>query len=40
MGRLRLENLASGKYFLVMTSLNSRGMESKYTPELSFDLGS
>jgi len=35
-----IENLAAGKYFLVMTSVNSSGMESKYTPELSFDLGS
>jgi hypothetical protein len=34
-----IENLAAGKYFLVMTSVNSSGMESKYTPEISFDLG-
>jgi hypothetical protein len=34
-----IENLAAGKYFLVMTSVNSGGVESKYTPEISFDLG-
>ena len=33
-----IDNLAPGRYFLVMTSVNSRGMESKYTPELTFDL--
>jgi hypothetical protein len=32
-------NLAAGKYFLAMTSVNSGGMESKHTPEISFDLG-
>lgn len=34
-----IENLVPGKYFLVMTSVNSDGLESKYTPELAFDLG-
>jgi hypothetical protein len=34
-----IENLAPGSYFLVMTSVNSSDMESRYTPELSFDLG-
>jgi hypothetical protein len=34
-----IENLATGKYFLVMTSVNSGGMESKYTPEMVFDPG-
>lgn len=34
-----IENLAPGKYFLVMTSVNSDGLESEYTPELVFDLG-
>jgi hypothetical protein len=33
-----IENLAAGRYFLVMTSVNSSGLESKYTPEISFDL--
>jgi hypothetical protein len=34
-----IENLAPGRYFLAMTSVNSSDMESRYTPELSFDLG-
>jgi hypothetical protein len=34
-----IENLADGQHYLVMTSINSAGMESKYTPELSFELG-
>jgi hypothetical protein len=34
-----IDNLTAGKYFLAMTSVNSSGMESKYTPEISFDLG-
>jgi hypothetical protein len=34
-----IENLVTGKYFLVMTSVNSDGLESKYTPELALDLG-
>ena len=34
-----IQNLAPGRYFLAMTSVNSRDMESRYTPELSFDLG-
>lgn len=34
-----IENLAPGKYFLVMTSINGSGLESKYTPELAFDVG-
>jgi hypothetical protein len=32
-------NLAAGNYFLAMTSVNSGGMESRPTPEISFDLG-
>jgi hypothetical protein len=34
-----IDNLSPGTYFLVMTSINSRGVESKYTPEISFELG-
>jgi Putative Ig domain len=34
-----IDNLAPGTYFLVMTSVNSRGMESKPTPELKFEIG-
>jgi hypothetical protein len=33
-----IDNLAPGRYFLVMTSVNSHDMESRYTPELSFDV--
>jgi hypothetical protein len=31
-----IENLTSGTYYLVMTSINSQDMESKETPELEF----
>jgi hypothetical protein len=34
-----IDNLAPGTYFLVMTSVNSRDMESKATPELKFEVG-
>ena len=34
-----IDNLAPGTYFLVMTSINSRDMESKPTPELKFEIG-
>jgi Putative Ig domain len=34
-----IDNLAPGTYFLVMTSVNSRDMESKPTPELKFEIG-
>jgi hypothetical protein len=34
-----IDNLAPGTYFLVMTSVNSEDVESDYTPELSFELG-
>lgn len=34
-----IDNLAAGRYFLVMTSVNSRDMESRYTKEFSFELG-
>lgn len=33
-------DLAPGTYYLVMTSFNSQGRESRYTAELRFDLGS
>jgi hypothetical protein len=35
-----IDNLAPGTYFLVMTSVNSRDMESEPTPELKFEVGS
>lgn len=35
----RIENLSSGTYFLVMTSVNSAHVESDYSEELSFELG-
>jgi hypothetical protein len=35
-----IENLVPGTYFLVMTSVNSRDMESKPTAELRFEVGS
>lgn len=34
-----IENLAPGRYFLIMTSVNSRDMESRPTPELEFEVG-
>lgn len=34
-----LDNLAPGKYFLVMTAINSQAMESRYTAELPLDPG-
>lgn len=34
-----IDNLAPGTYFLVMTSINSRDIESKPTPELKFEIG-
>jgi hypothetical protein len=34
-----VDNLAPGTYFLVMTSVNSRDMESNPTPELKFEIG-
>ena len=34
-----IDNLAPGTYFLVMTSINSRDLESKPTPELKFEIG-
>lgn len=37
--RYLIENLAPGRYFLVMTAVNSLGTESDYTPELEFSPG-
>lgn len=34
-----IDNLAPGTYFLVMTSVNSRDVESRSTPELKFEIG-
>lgn len=36
----QIENLAPGTYFLVMTSINSAGVESVYSGELRVELGS
>ncbi|MEX2123377.1 MAG: putative Ig domain-containing protein [Woeseia sp.] len=35
----QIDNLSSGIYFLVMTSVNSADVESVYSGELSFELG-
>ncbi len=34
-----IENLAPGSYFLAMTSVNADNLESDYSAEISFDLG-
>jgi hypothetical protein len=40
MNRYVIDNVAPGTYFVVMTSFNSKDLESDYTEEASFSVGS